>query len=72
MRRGSELLREVVWVIFDEVHYMQVRPAPGPECLRALAVHMEELAKPLCTTGAASSSALLAQTCCSEFVHPQQ
>ena len=22
--RGSELLREVVWVIFDEVHYMQV------------------------------------------------
>ena len=24
--RGSELLREVVWVIFDEVHYMQVSP----------------------------------------------
>lgn len=23
--RGSELLREVAWVIFDEVHYMQVR-----------------------------------------------
>jgi hypothetical protein len=22
--RGSELLREVAWVIFDEVHYMQV------------------------------------------------
>eukprot|EP00882_Tetradesmus_deserticola_P028053 GHRQ01031227.1.p1 GENE.GHRQ01031227.1~~GHRQ01031227.1.p1 ORF type:complete len:272 (+),score=160.42 GHRQ01031227.1:95-817(+) len=26
--RGSELLREVAWVIFDEVHYMQVRLAP--------------------------------------------
>jgi superfamily II RNA helicase len=25
--RGSELLREVAWVIFDEVHYMQVTPA---------------------------------------------
>lgn len=24
-RRGSELLREVAWVVFDEVHYMQVR-----------------------------------------------
>jgi ATP-dependent RNA helicase DOB1 len=23
--RGSELLREVAWVIFDEVHYMQDR-----------------------------------------------
>ncbi len=23
-RRGSELLREVAWVVFDEVHYMQV------------------------------------------------
>lgn len=23
--RGSELLREVAWVVFDEVHYMQVR-----------------------------------------------
>jgi ATP-dependent RNA helicase DOB1 len=22
--RGSELLREVAWVVFDEVHYMQV------------------------------------------------
>lgn len=22
--RGSQLLREVAWVIFDEVHYMQV------------------------------------------------
>ena len=22
--RGSEVLREVAWVIFDEVHYMQV------------------------------------------------
>lgn len=27
--RGSELLREVAWVIFDEIHYMQVRCAPG-------------------------------------------
>jgi hypothetical protein len=26
MRRGSEVLREVAWVIFDEVHYMQVGP----------------------------------------------
>jgi len=25
--RGSELLREVAWVIFDEVHYMQVTSA---------------------------------------------
>ncbi len=24
-RRGSELLREVAWVIFDEIHYMQDR-----------------------------------------------
>ncbi len=24
-RRGSELLREVAWVVFDEVHYMQDR-----------------------------------------------
>jgi ATP-dependent RNA helicase DOB1 len=23
--RGSELMREVAWVVFDEVHYMQVR-----------------------------------------------
>ena len=23
--RGSELLREVAWVVFDEVHYMQDR-----------------------------------------------
>jgi ATP-dependent RNA helicase DOB1 len=23
--RGSELLRELAWVIFDEVHYMQDR-----------------------------------------------
>lgn len=23
--RGSELLREVAWVIFDEIHYMQDR-----------------------------------------------
>ena len=23
--RGSELLREVTWVIFDEIHYMQDR-----------------------------------------------
>jgi ATP-dependent RNA helicase DOB1 len=22
--RGSEVLREVAWVVFDEVHYMQV------------------------------------------------
>jgi ATP-dependent RNA helicase DOB1 len=27
--RGSELLREVAWVIFDEVHYMQVRLTVG-------------------------------------------
>lgn len=27
--RGSELLREVAWVIFDEVHYMQVRGSGG-------------------------------------------
>lgn len=30
--KGSELLREVAWVIFDEVHYMQVsrsKRAPG-------------------------------------------
>lgn len=26
--RGSELLREVAWVIFDEVHYMQVSMVP--------------------------------------------
>lgn len=25
VRRGSEVLREVAWVIFDEVHYMQDR-----------------------------------------------
>ncbi len=25
VHRGSELLREVAWVVFDEVHYMQVR-----------------------------------------------
>ena len=25
MCRGSELLREIAWVIFDEVHYMQDR-----------------------------------------------
>jgi superfamily II RNA helicase len=25
MRRGSEVLREVAWVVFDEVHYMQDR-----------------------------------------------
>ena len=25
MCRGSEVLREVAWVIFDEVHYMQDR-----------------------------------------------
>lgn len=25
--RGSELLREVAWVIFDEIHYMQVGAA---------------------------------------------
>jgi ATP-dependent RNA helicase DOB1 len=24
-RRGSEVLREVAWVVFDEVHYMQDR-----------------------------------------------
>jgi hypothetical protein len=27
--KGSELLREVAWVIFDEVHYMQVRGGLG-------------------------------------------
>jgi hypothetical protein len=25
IRRGSELMREVAWVVFDEIHYMQVR-----------------------------------------------
>lgn len=29
--RGSELLREVAWVIFDEVHYMQVGQQPCQE-----------------------------------------
>lgn len=33
LRRGSELLREVAWVVFDEVHYMQVsRGAGACEC----------------------------------------
>lgn len=27
--RGSELLREVAWVIFDEIHYMQVGSRVG-------------------------------------------
>ena len=31
--KGSELLREVAWVIFDEVHYMQVRQASRPTCV---------------------------------------
>jgi len=32
--RGSELLREVAWVIFDEIHYMQVGSRVGG-CLLA-------------------------------------
>lgn len=27
--RGSELLRECAWIIFDEVHYMQDRERGG-------------------------------------------
>ena len=33
--RGSEVLREVSWVIFDEIHYMQARLCP----LQALFIH---------------------------------
>jgi ATP-dependent RNA helicase DOB1 len=33
--RGSELLREVAWVIFDEVHYMQVRMVHAAAVCRA-------------------------------------
>ncbi len=36
--RGGELMREVAWVVFDEIHYMQVRFS----CTQQTLMHIEQ------------------------------
>lgn len=30
--RGSEIMREVAWVVFDEIHYMRDKGEPNSWC----------------------------------------
>lgn len=44
--RGSEIMREVAWVVFDEIHYMRDKceQLPISNCFKGILAHPIQLA----------------------------